>query len=77
LEGSVVTQAEKIRMLEEVMGLEEGVITPSTELSGLAEWDSIAVISFIVLMDEHFGKQISGAQIRGFVTVADALSAMA
>ena len=71
-----MTQEEKIGMLEEMMGLEEGSLTADTELSDLPEWDSVAVISFVVLMDEQFSKQISGAQIRGFVTVADALAVM-
>lgn len=71
-----MTEKEKIAMLEEMMELEEGTLTPQTELIGLVEWDSIAVISFMVLIDEKFDKTIKGSQIKEFKTVADALAVM-
>ena len=71
-----MTEKEKIAMLEEMMELDEGTLTPQTELVDLVEWDSIAVISFIVLVDDGFNKIIKGSQIKEFKTVADALAVM-
>jgi acyl carrier protein len=76
LEVVEMTEKEKIAMLEEMMELDEGTLTPETILADLEEWDSIAVISFIALMDDEFEKTIKGSQIREFRTVADALAVM-
>lgn len=71
-----MTEKEKIAMLEEMMELEEGTLTSQTELADLVEWDSIAFISFIALIDDKFDKIIKGSQIKEFKTVADALAVM-
>lgn len=71
-----MTIKEKLEMLEEMMELDEDTLTPETKLEDLEEWDSIAVISFIALIDDEFGKTIKGSQIREFKTVADALAFM-
>jgi acyl carrier protein len=75
-EVTMMTREKKIAMLEEMMELDQGTLTPETKLSALAEWDSIAVISLIALMDDEFGKIVKGSQIREFGTVADVLAVM-
>jgi len=67
---------EKIAKLEEIMELEDGVLTEETCLKDVEEWDSIAAISYIALLDEEFGVSISAKEINSFVTVADAISPM-
>jgi acyl carrier protein len=54
----------------------ESEITPETALSDLDEWDSVAILSFIAMMDDEFGKEVKGSVIRQFVTVQDALDCM-
>lgn len=71
-----MTEKEKIAMLEDMMELEEGTLTSQTKLADLDEWDSIAFISFIALIDDKFDKIIKGSQIKEFKTVADALAVM-
>ncbi|MCK9226067.1 MAG: phosphopantetheine-binding protein [Candidatus Muirbacterium halophilum] len=71
-----MTEKEKIELLEEMLELDEGTLSPETVLADLDEWDSIAAISFIALVDDEFGKAVTGADIRGFTTVADALAVM-
>jgi len=71
-----MSEKEKLSKLEEMLELEEGTLTPQTQLEGLAEWDSIAIISFIALMDDEFEKTIKGSYIKEFKTVADALDVM-
>lgn len=71
-----MTEKEKIAMLEDMMELDEGTLMPQTELTDLVEWDSIAFISFIALVDDEFGKIVKGSQIKEFKTVADALAVM-
>lgn len=66
----------KIELLAEILDLETGDIRPEMQLSELEEWDSIAILSFIAMMDEEFGKEMKGAEIKKFITVQDALDAM-
>lgn len=69
-------QAKKIELLEDMMELDEGTLTPETELSSLDEWDSLAKLSLIVLMEDECGKKLTGEQARAFITVADILDFM-
>lgn len=71
-----MTEKEKLAMLEEMLDLEEGVLTPDTLLDDLEEWDSIAIISLIALLDDEFNKTIKGTEVKEFKTVADVLKVM-
>jgi acyl carrier protein len=69
-----MTNEEKISLIEETLEIEPGTLTSETVLSSLAEYDSMAKLSLIVLTDEEFGKKLTGEQIRAFVTVGDILN---
>ena len=71
-----MTNEEKIAMLEEVLELDGGTLKPETELSSLGEYDSMAKLSLIVMMDDEFGKKLTGEQIFQFKTVQDILDFM-
>ena len=55
---------EKLALIEEVLDVETGSLTPETLLAEVDEWDSIAALSLIVMLDEKFEKTVSGAQIK-------------
>ncbi len=71
-----MTQEKKLALLEDMMELEPGSLTPETVLEELEEWDSIALLSFIALMDEEFGKTVTGGSLREMKTVSDLLAVM-
>lgn len=71
-----MTDQEKIAMLEETWELDEGTLTPDTVLADVDEYDSMAKLSLIVLMDDEFGVKLTGDVIKGFVTVGDILKLM-
>ena len=71
-----MTQEEKIALLEDMLELDANALTPETELSAIEEYDSMAKLSLIVLMDEECGKKLTGEQIRAFKTVQDVLDFM-
>lgn len=71
-----MTQEEKLALLEEMLELDNGSLTAEMELSSIDEYDSMAKLSLIVLMDDEFNKKLSGEQIREFKTVADILTFM-
>ena len=71
-----MTQDEKIVLLEDMLELDGGALKPEMELSSIDEYDSMAKLSLIVLMDDEFSKKLTGEQIREFNTVQDILDFM-
>ena len=66
----------KLAMIEEIMDLDEGTLTPATVLEDLEEWDSMAKLSVMVMMDDDFGKVLTGDAVRALKTVQDILNFM-
>jgi acyl carrier protein len=67
---------EKIALLEDMLELDEGTLKPETQLNELEEWDSLAAVSLVALVDEHFSEKINGQAIKAFKTVQDVLDVM-
>ena len=67
---------EKLTLIEEVLDVAEDSLTPETLLAEVDEWDSIAALSLIVILDEKFEKTVSGAQIKAQESVNDILAYM-
>jgi len=68
--------SKKLELLEEMLELDAGTLQPDMELDGIDEWDSMASLMFIVLMDEQFGKAINGEDIKKLATIQDVLDIM-
>ena len=68
--------AKKLAMLEEMMDLDEATLTKDMVLEDIVEYDSMAKLSLIVLMDDEFGKKITSKEIKNFRTVQDILNFM-
>ncbi len=66
----------KLELLEEMLELDENTLKEDTLLDEIEEWDSVAALSLIVLLDEEFDKTISGKQIKEFKTIGDILEFM-
>ncbi len=73
---TVMTKEKKIALLEDMLELDADTLMPETKLSSISEYDSMAKLSLIVLMDEECGKKLTGEQIRSFKTVGDILAYM-
>ena len=60
-----------IRELTEALEIEDEVqeITLETNLKELEEYDSLSVLSIIVMIDKNFGKQIPSADVAKVTTV--------
>ncbi len=71
-----MTQEKKIEMLEEMLELNGGSLKPEMILSEIPEYDSMAKLSLIVMMDEEIGKKLTGEDIQCFKTVKDILDFM-
>ena len=71
-----MTEKEKIALIEEDLELDPSTLSPQTALSEIDEWDSMAYLNFVVLVDEHFGTQITAAALKACKTVSDLLALM-
>ena len=71
-----MTEKEKIALIEETLDLDEGTLTADTVLDDVDEYDSMAKLSLIVMMDDEFGKKLTGDVIKGLKTVGDILAVM-
>ena len=76
MEEFEMSEKEKLATLEERLELEEGELRPEMELEDVDNYDSMAKLSLIVLMDDDFGKKLTGDDIKGFKTVQDILDFM-
>lgn len=70
-----MTQQEFISELEDILSLETGELTVESNLKEIEDWDSLAIISVIALMDKKIGKKVDVQSIKECVVVADLLDA--
>ena len=71
-----MSEREKLALLEDMLELEEGELTVETILDDIDEYDSMAKLSLIVLMEDEFGVKLTGDVIKGFETVGDIITLM-
>ena len=71
-----MTEREKLALLEDMLELDEGDLTADMALEDVDEYDSMAKLSLIVLMEDEFGLKLTGEVIRGFETVGDIIALM-
>ena len=71
-----MTNEKKIELLADILDVNAEELTLETRLVDMSEWDSIAALSFIAMMDEEFGKEFKGAEVKKIVTVQDAMDVM-
>ena len=70
-----MTIEKKLELLADILDVDVEELSLEKELAEF-DWDSVAILSFIAMMDEEFNKEMKGAEIKKFVTVQDALNAM-
>lgn len=71
-----MTEREKLALLEDMLELDEGELSADKALEDIDEYDSMAKLSLIVLMDDEFGVKLTGDVIKSFETVGDILKLM-
>ena len=59
-----MTREEKIEIIADMV------------LEDFETWDSVAVLSVIAMMDEHFGKYPHASEIRSYIKVGDLMKNM-
>lgn len=71
-----MTEQEKLALLEETIEADEGSLKPEMELESVEEYDSLAKLSIIVMVEDNFGRKLTANDVRAFKTVGDILKCM-
>jgi len=66
-----VTREEFLTQLDELLELPAGTLKGDEKLEELERWDSLAMVSFIALADEHCNMRLSPRQFVTCNTVND------
>ena len=60
-----------LALLEEIIEADSGTLTDDEFINDVDGWDSLAVVSFIAMVDENFGVTLSAKKISDANTVQD------
>ncbi len=71
-----MTDLEKMQCIADSVEMEVDEITPETVLSDLENWDSVAVLSIIAVINENFNRFPSAEDILSFKTVKELMDSM-
>ena len=69
-----MTREEFLTQLDELLELPAGTLKGDEKLEELENWNSLAMVSFMTLVDEHFKIKLSPRQFVNCATVSDLLS---
>lgn len=68
-----MTRAEFLTTIDELLELPPGTLRGEEKLEDLEQWNSLAVVGFIGIADEHCGQTLSPRLLAGCRTVNDLL----
>ena len=66
-----MTKQEFLNQLEELLEIPTNSLIGSEELSSLAQWDSLAFVSFLAMADSKYGAKVAPSALRQCKTVSD------
>lgn len=69
-----MTKSELLHKIETMLELDSGVLVGNETLEDIPNWDSLAIMGFIALVDKNFGYRIPGKQLMSCKTVAHLIS---
>lgn len=71
-----MTDQEKLSKIADILEVDEDEITPESVLNDIETWDSVAILSFISIMNDEFEKFPNAGEIRAYKMVGDLMAAM-
>lgn len=71
-----MTIQEKIALLEDMLEVDEGTLTEDMKLEEIDEWNSLAYLSFSVLLSDEFNKKVPASVIKRHTSVKELLEEM-
>lgn len=71
-----MTKEDKLDILAEAMDVDVDDLTDQAVLSLFDEWDSLAALSFMSLLQSRLNKKVTPEEVKSLHTVEDALNIM-
>ena len=71
-----MTVQEKIILLEDMLEVDEGTLKEDAMLEDIDEWNSLAYLSFSVLLSAEFDKKVPAAEVKKYTSVKELLDIM-
>lgn len=65
---------EFLNLLEDLFEFDHGTLTEADRLDQIAEWNSLAALGFIALMDEHFNIIVAPKNLAACATIGDLIA---
>ena len=69
-----MTHEEKIQLIAKAIDVDASRLTPGIVLENLEEWDSLAIIGTVAMLDKHFDIQLKANEIAALKTLEDILA---
>lgn len=66
-----MTPQDASNLLAEALEVDIAILEPGKAIAEFQEWNSLAWLTIISLLDERHGIHLSGAEIRGLKTIDD------
>jgi len=67
---------DKLSLIAQALDVEPEALKPEMKLEELEEWDSLAVVSVIAMLDKYFSVRLKPNDIKSLTTVEDILAHM-
>ena len=71
-----MTNEKKLELLAETMDCDVEELSAEKELKDLDCWDSMTMLSLIVMMDDECGKTLTRDELDNFKTIGDIMAIM-
>jgi len=68
-----MTNDELTELFAEALEVDASSIQPEKAIAEFEEWNSLAWLTIMSLLDERYGIQLTGPEIQSFVTVNDVI----
>jgi acyl carrier protein len=66
-----MTEQELINELENMMGIDPSSLSKESVLGDLPQWDSMQILSFILMVEDKFKLVVEGPEVAKAKTVSD------
>lgn len=66
-----MTVQEKLEVLEDILGMDEGTLKVEDSLEDIDEWDSMSKLYFVTYVKKEMQKRLTVDEIKNFETVQD------
>lgn len=66
-----MTKQEFLTQLEEDLEISSVSLTPDTSIEEIEEWDSLAALTTVAIIDEHFGLDFSVSEMNNISSMND------